>query len=103
MTLRSLDGRTNQGLDRVLEERSQWWDTYTRPLRVVFPALNTQRDIAHGLLVIPDGFLVVYADTLVTAEPGVLWTPTLAYLRASTTNGRAIVIFYTLREDPIDA
>jgi hypothetical protein len=72
-------------------------------LRVVFAAANTQRDIAHGLGVIPDGYEIIFADAEIHATPGKLWTPVLAYLQADAANARALIRFYMLREAPIDA
>jgi len=103
VTIRSLDEQTNRGLDSVQRDIAPWWAAYSRPLRVTFPDMNVQRDIEHGLGVIPDGFLVVYADAEIAAEPGVLWTQDFAYLRAGAVNARAVVVFYTLREEPTDA
>jgi hypothetical protein len=74
-----------------------------RPLRIYFPAAATTREVQHGLGETPDGFLLVHADALVTAVPGLLWTSTLAYLTTPTANARAIVIFYKLKESPTDA
>lgn len=79
------------------------WSRYSRPLRVTFPAAGTKRDVAHTLGVIPDGWITVWADAVIGATPGVLWTPTTAYLQASPSNAHAILIFYTLREVPADA
>jgi hypothetical protein len=69
------------------------------------PAIeNTSQDILHGLDAVPDGFLVVYADADVHATPGREWTREMAYLTAPWRgNAHAIVIFFTLREEPRDA
>lgn len=75
-----------------------FWDTYTREIEVTFPASNQQRDVAHGLGVVPRGFLLVWSDGPVFAEPGKPWTVDLAWLRSSVAGTRARVIFYTLRE-----
>lgn len=79
------------------------WSRYSRPLRVTFPVATTRRDIAHTLGVVPDGYLLLWADAAITATPGTLWTPTTAYLSAGANNAHAIVIFFTLREVPTDA
>lgn len=79
------------------------WSRYTRPLRVTFPVAATMRDVAHTLGVIPDGYLVLWADATITATPGKLWTPTTAYLQAGANNAHAILIFFITREVPTDA
>lgn len=80
-----------------------FWSRYTRPLRVTFPVANTTRDVAHTLGVIPTGYLVLWADALVTAVPGKLWTPTLAYMQAGANNAHAILLFFITREEPTNA
>jgi hypothetical protein len=72
-------------------------------LRLTFVAANTQRDIQHRLGVTPSGYEVIFADAELHATPGKLWTPTLAYLQANAANAHALVRFYVLREDVIDA
>jgi hypothetical protein len=74
-----------------------------RVLRLTFVAANTKRDVAHGMSVIPDGFFVVSCDASVIQTPGVLWTPTTAYLQTNAANAHVVGFFYKLREDPIDA
>lgn len=73
-----------------------------RPLRLTFVAANTPRDIEHGLGVIPDGYEIIFADGEVHASAN-LWSPTTAWLQANAANTHAIVRFFTLREDPLDA
>ena len=73
-----------------------------RPVSVVFPAANTRREVAHGLGVVPDGFQVLEADCNVAREPGEQWTADMAFLRGSAATGRATLVFFVLRETPIN-
>jgi hypothetical protein len=50
------------------------------------------------LTVVPSGYLVLWSDAPIIATPGLNWTPEIAYLQASMTNARAIVLFVVLRE-----
>lgn len=75
----------------------------TRPLRLTLPTAGAARDVAHGLRQIPDGFLVVWSDAPVYAYPSRAWSATTAYLTSAAANVHAIVIFYTLKEQPADA
>lgn len=83
---------------RLRADSLPYWDQFSAPVTDTFPAANTRRDIAHGLGQVPHGYHVVRADGVVHAEPGVLWTKDLAYLRATAANVHATFIFYTLRE-----
>lgn len=100
---RYIDDKTNQAISALRTELRPPWGAYSQPFRVTFPDMNVQREIVHGMNTIPDGFFVVYADADIVAEPGAIWTTTFAYLRGGAENARAIVIFYTLREDILDA
>lgn len=81
-----------------------WPIAWRGPLvRLTFEVANTQRDVAHGMTVIPDGFFPVSWDAAVQQTPGVLWTATTAYLQTSTAHAHVVGFFYKLREDPIDA
>jgi hypothetical protein len=94
------ESRAIESVQRHLESGK----SYIGPvLRVTFPAANTRLDIAHRLGVIPDGYELVFADAEIHATPGVLWTTTIAYLQANAANTHALVRFYVLREDVIDA
>jgi hypothetical protein len=100
---RSLDAGTREAVERLGVQLEPFWSVIGRPLSLVFPAMGARRDVVHGLGTKPDGFLVVYADADIIAEPGVLWTRDLAFLQAGADNAHAIVIFYTLRETPQNA
>lgn len=98
MSERGLAGDISAALSRHASDTMPYWDQYSAPVDVTFPAANTIRDIVHGLGQIPSGYHVVWADGVVYAEPGKLWTKELAYLRATAVNVHAKVVFFTLRE-----
>lgn len=77
--------------------RLPFWDALGPVVEVTFPAAASKRDVAHGLQQIPTGFLVVWSDGPVYAEPGLQWTKELAWLRAPNANTHARIIFLTLR------
>lgn len=79
-----------------------FWAHYSRPIQVRFPVANTQMDIAHQLGILPTGYIVIFADCVVRATPGKLWTDSIAYMQADAANGRATIIFFTTREDPLN-
>jgi len=89
-------------LDALLRTRAAlpFWARYSRPLRVTFSAPNTRRDVVHDLGTTPDGMFVVWGDATITAYPGVAWTDTVASLQAASGNAHAVLVFYTLREEP---
>jgi len=71
-------------------------------LEVVFPAANTPRDLAHGLGVVPDGYLVVLQSRgMIYAVDVDRWTTEVAWLQASVAQTRARVLFYRLQEGVI--
>lgn len=80
-----------------------WWGGYGKPLILTFPTMGVAYEFQHGLGVIPDGYLIVFADADIIAEPGVRWSQSIATLRAGADNAHAIVIFYTLSEAPTNA
>lgn len=79
------------------------WALLGRPVRVRFPFGGARRDVAHGLPITPDGFMVVWSDAPVYGAPGATWNANIASLVSPTTNANAIIIFYTLKEDATDA
>lgn len=85
-------------VQRLRSEVLPYWGVYGPVVSVTFPAANTKRDVVHGLEQVPDGYHIVWADGVVHAEPGVLWTKNLAYLRATAVNVHAKIVFFTLRE-----
>lgn len=80
-----------------------FWARYSRALRVTFTAANTRRDVAHQLGTTPDGMFVIWHDANIKAVPGVRWTDTLAALQADVANAHAVILFFTLREEPMNA
>src|SRR5262245_48706198 len=77
-----------------------FWARYSRAIRVSFGAPNVSVPVAHGLGTKPDGVFVVWGDASIVAVPGVAWTDTQAFVRASSGNANAVLLFYTLREEP---
>lgn len=77
-----------------------FWARYSRGLWVTFAAALTRRDVTHTLGTKPDGFMVVWADACIRAVPGIVWTDTGASLQADRANAHALLLFYTLREEP---
>lgn len=77
----------------------------SRVLRVTLPTAGGVVAIQHGLGVTPTGFLVIWADGPVYAASAVTspWTDVLAFLRAPNANTHALVVFYSLNEEVVDA
>lgn len=98
MSDRGLDPKTALAIDRLRKETRPYWGRYGPIVDVTFSTAATVRDVQHGLEQVPDGYHVVWADGIVHAEPGVLWTKTLAFLQASTANVHAKLVFFTLKE-----
>jgi hypothetical protein len=100
---RFVDQDTAEALKRQQGEFRPFWRDYSRPVRVFFPAANVTRQVAHGLGTVPDGFLVVLSTVgrVIGVTPE-LWTNDLALLSGNLANTRAVLIFFTLREEPID-
>jgi len=98
MSERYVSPEVNEAIDR--RERAA-----ARPsayLRVVFPAANTPRDVAHRLNVDPTRIVrtVLRANAIVIDAPGVLWTRDVAWLQANTAGAEALVRFDVVSEDP---
>jgi hypothetical protein len=98
MSERGLTQDVAYAIDALRRDLAPYFGTFSVPVEVVFPAANTVRDIAHGLKEVPKGYHIVWADGLVHAEPGRLWTKDLAYMRATAVNVHATIVFFTLRE-----
>jgi len=98
MTIRGVDPATALAIDALRGETLPFWGAYGPVVEVTFPVASTRRDIAHGLSQVPDGYFIVWADGTLFAEPGVLWTKDLAYMRSGADNVHARIIFYTVRE-----
>jgi len=89
-------------IDALLRTRHAlpFWARYSRAVRVGFFAPNARLDVYHGLGTTPDGMFVVWGDSPIVAVPGIAWTDTVASLQASAANAHAVLLFYTLREEP---
>jgi hypothetical protein len=98
---RFLDAPVAEGLKRAEQELRPFWRDYARPVEVHFPVAGVARQIAHQLGTVPSGFLVVFATDVLVAQRVEAWTEDLAYVASSVNNARAVLIFYTLREEPI--
>lgn len=90
----------NQPATDSVRARLPYWEAFGPIVEVTFPAAATKRDVLHGLGATPSAYHIVWADGPVYAEPGVLWTKEIAYLRASNANTHARIIFLTLKGDP---
>src|SRR5262245_7150163 len=91
-------------VDALLRTREAlpFWARYSRALRVTFAVANTRRDVGHQLGTTPDGMLVIWNDAVITAVPGRPWDDTVASLQADKANAHAVIVFFTLREEPTD-
>ncbi len=93
-----MDLETKSALAAQYAKVRPYWERFTKPLTVVFPAANTDCDVAHDLGVAPDGYHVVEADNVVYRRPGP-WTETgRVFLRSPNAGTRATVILFTVRE-----
>lgn len=80
-----------------------FWRMFARPVRVHFAsATGAMRQVAHGLGVVPDGFLIVQATGAIASVTPDKWTSDVALLSAPVQDTRAVLIFFTLREVPTD-
>ncbi len=103
-TDRFLDAATASAIRTAKSELAQLspFAAVGRPVSVTFVAANTRREVAHQLGEVPDGYLVIEADCTISREPGEQWTKDLAFVRGSAANTRATLVFFVLREAPIN-
>jgi hypothetical protein len=99
---RFVDQDTAEALKRQQQLLRPFWRDYGRPVSVWFKSAGALRQVAHGLTAAPDGYLVVRATGHLFAVTPEKWTNNLALLQSPDVNTRAILIFFTLREDAID-
>ncbi len=99
---RFLEQPVAEALKRQQTELRPFWRDYARPVNVAFPAANVPRQVAHQLGTVPSGYVIVLATGDLFALTPEKWTGTMAILTAPVANTRAVLMFYTLREDPID-
>lgn len=71
---------------------------FSAPVRVTCAVADSPIDVAHDLQAIPDGMLVLWADTVVHATPGQAWTHEIAYVQSPTAGATAIIVFVLLTE-----
>jgi hypothetical protein len=97
---RFLDPQVAEGFKRAEQELRPFWRDYARPVEVHFPAAAATRQVAHLLGTVPSGYVTVLATGEFYAVTPERWTEDLALLQAPVANTRAVLIFYTLREEP---
>lgn len=95
---RAIDAKTAEAIARVRRELRGSRASETIPLPVLFPAANTDLDVAHELGQVPDGYEVVEADGPVCRRPGLWADKDRVYLRSTVAGTRGTVILFTLRE-----
>lgn len=98
---RFLDPQTAEAFKRAEQELRPYWRDYARPVDVHFAAAGATRQVAHGLGTVPTGYLVVMQTGALYAVTPERWTSDLALLQAPVANTRAVLVFYTLREEAI--
>lgn len=96
-----LDQNVSEALNQQEKELRPFWRNYARPVEIHFPAANDPRQVAHGLGVVPSGYLVVMQTGALYSLTPERWTSDLALLTAPVANTRAMLIFFTLREEPV--
>lgn len=90
-------------IDRAEQRVAPPWSAHGAMLTVTFPAANTRRDVAHGLGVIPSGFIVIWANGPIYASPGQLMDNQLAYLQSSVAGTTAKIMFVLMKGDTTNA
>lgn len=97
---RFLDPQTAEAFKRSEQELRPFWRDYARPVEVHFQVATATRQVAHGLGTVPSGYVVVMQTGALYAVTPERWTEDLALLQAPSANTRAVLVFYTLREEP---
>jgi hypothetical protein len=97
---RFLDPQVAEGFKRAEQELRPFWRTYARPVEVHFEVAGATRQVAHLLGTVPSGYLVTMQTGALYAVTPDRWTEDLALLQAPVANTRAVLTFYTLREEP---
>lgn len=98
---RFLEAPVAEALKRAEQELRPFWRDYARPVDVHFQVAAATRQVAHMLGTVPTGYLIVRTSGALYAVTPERWTEDLALLTAPVVDTRAILIFYTLREEPI--
>jgi hypothetical protein len=96
---RFVDASVAESQKRLEQELRPFWRDYARPVDIFVPAAGV-RQVAHQLGTVPDGFLIVRSTGILVAAQIDQWTADLAYVQAVVPT-RAVLVFYTLREEPI--
>lgn len=96
---RFLDPQTAEAFKRAEQELRPFWRDYARPVEVHFPVAAATRQVAHGLGTVPTGYLIMLQTGALYAVTPERWTSDLALLQAPSANTRAVLMFYTIREE----
>lgn len=87
------------------DTRPALWDLFRfvgRPVLMRFSAANADTEVLHQCQDVPTGFLVLSSVGVITAAPLQQWRKDLAYVRSTVANVEAVLIFFTLKEDPLN-
>lgn len=98
---RFVDANVSESLSRVEQELRPFWRDYARPVEVHFATGAATRQVAHLLGTVPSGYVIVMQTGALYAVTPERWTEDLALLQAPDANTRAVLMFYTLREEPV--
>lgn len=98
---RFLDPQTAEAFKRAEQELRPFWRDYARPVEVHFQVAAATRQVAHLLGTVPSGYLIVESTGPLYSVTKERWTEDLALLQAPDANTRAVLMFYTLREEPV--
>lgn len=98
---RFLDPNVAEAFKRAEQELRPFWRDYARPVDVHFAVAGATRQVAHQLGTMPTGYLIMLATGALYAVTPERWTSDLALLQAPVANTRALIMFYTLREEAV--
>lgn len=99
---RFVDPSVAEVLTRQEGEVRPFWRAIGPPVAVHFAVAGAVRQVAHQLGAVPTGRLVCLQTGAVHDVNVGQWTDDLAFLTAPVANTRAVLVFLTLREDPLD-
>lgn len=97
---RFVEPNVAEALKRAEQELRPFWRDYARPVEVHFAVAAATRQVAHLLGTVPSGYLIVETSGPLYSVTKERWTEDLALLQAPNANTRAVLVFYTLREEP---
>lgn len=101
--MRAVDQATAVALEALLSEIVGLPYAVMGPvLEIEFPVATTNRDIAHGLGAIPDGYHVLLSSGGVVQAADVhVWTDRVCWFQASANYTRARIVFFTLQKGKV--